>query len=95
MAAQCIRACEATPAAPSAAMAELAFADKLFLARMEAFVPLAVMLAGEGFATDGADEGALVGVGPEVRAEIVGAGEALGAETALKGGGVLLDAVAC
>ena len=54
---------------------------------------LAVVLAREGFAADGADEGALVGVGAQVGAEVVGAGEALGAEVALECGGVFLHAL--
>lgn len=51
----------------------------------------AVMLAGEGFAADGAYEGAFVGVGAEVRAEVIGSGEAFGAEGALEGRWVFLD----
>lgn len=56
-------------------------------------MPLSVVLAREGFAADGADEWSLVGVGSEMGAQVVGAGEALGAEGALEGGGVLLDAL--
>ena len=51
----------------------------------------AVVLAGEGFAADGAYEGSFVGVGAEVRAEVVGPGEAFGAEVALEGCWVFLD----
>lgn len=60
---------------------------------MQAFVAFAVVLAGEGFAADGADEGAFVGVGAEVGAEVVGSREAFGAEVALEGCGVFLYAL--
>lgn len=52
-----------------------------------------VVLPREGFAADGADEGPLVGVCSEMGAEVVGAGEALGAEGTLERGRVLLDAL--
>lgn len=90
---ECIGAGEAPTAAPLSALFQLAFADELLLAGVETFVALSVVLAREGFAADGADEGPLVGVGSEMGAEVVGAGEALGAEGALEGGGVLLDAL--
>lgn len=53
---------------------------------------LAVMLAGERFAAMITDEGALVGVGAQMRSQIVGTREALWAETALEGGRMLLCA---
>jgi len=52
----------------------------------------AVVLSREGFAADGAHEGALVRVRAEVRAKVVGAGEAFGAERALEVGWVFLHA---
>lgn len=54
---------------------------------------LAVVLAGKGFPADGADKGPLVGVGAQVRAKVVGAREAFGAEVTLKRCWVLLDAL--
>ena len=50
----------------------------------------AVVLAGEGFAADCADEWAFVGVRAQMGAEVVGAGEALRAESALECCGMLL-----
>ena len=92
VAAEGVRAREAASAAPLPALLELALADELLLARVQPLVALAVVLPREGFAADGADEGALVGVSAEMGAEVVGAREALGAERALEGGGVFLDA---
>ena len=85
---------EASAAAPDRAGLEVAFADELFLPGMQALVPLAVVLAGEGLAADCADEGALVGVRAEMGSEVVGAREALGAEVALESGRVFLYALA-
>lgn len=51
----------------------------------------AVVLAGEGFAADSAYEGAFVGMGAEMGAEVVGPGKAFGAEVALEGCWVFLD----
>ena len=93
MAAQRVGAGEPPAAAPVAACAQLAAADEFFLAGMETLVAFAVVLAGKGFAADGADEGAFVGVGAEMGAEVVGAREAFGAEVALEGGRVFLDAL--
>ena len=93
MAPQGVGAREASAAAPVAARAELAAADEFFFARVEPFVAFAVVLAREGFAADGADKGAFVGVGAEVGAKVIGAGEAFGAEVALEGCRVFLDAL--
>lgn len=93
MTAQGVGARKPAAAAPLAAGLELALADKLLLARVQALVSLAVVLSGKGLAADGADKGALVGVGSQVGAQVVGARESLGAQGALKGGGVLLHAL--
>ena len=53
----------------------------------------AIVLAGERFAADGADKGAFVGVSAEMGTEVIGTGKAFGAEVALKGCGVFLDAL--
>lgn len=93
MATEGVGAGEAATAAPGAAAgAEVAAADELLLAAVEALVAFAVVLAREGLAADGADEGPFVGVGAQVGAEVVGAREALGAEVALEGGRVFLHA---
>lgn len=63
MAAERVGAGETAAAAPGAAGAELAAADEFLLAAVEALVAFAVVLAREGFAADGADEGTFVGVG--------------------------------
>ena len=93
MPSQRIGTCKPPSTAPVPTCAKLAAADEFLLAAVQALVALAVVLAGKGFAADGADEGAFVGVGAEVGAEIVGAGEAFGAERALESGGVFLDAL--
>ena len=90
VAAQRICACEAPATAPGAGIGEVAFADEFLLAGVEAFVAFAIVLAGKGFATDGADEGPFVGVGAQMRAEVVGTSEAFGTKGALEGGGVFL-----
>jgi hypothetical protein len=71
---------------------EFAATDEFLFAGVEAFVAFAVVLACEGFAAYGADEGSFVCVRAEVGAEVVGAGEAFRTEVALEGGGVFLDA---
>ena len=93
MSAEGVGAREPSATAPVPACAELAAADEFFLARVEAFVAFAVVLAGEGFAADGADERAFVRVGAEVGAEVVGACEAFGAEVTLERCRVFLDAL--
>jgi hypothetical protein len=91
VAAESVGAGEAAVAAPGVAGLELASTDEFLLAAVEAFVAFAIVLAGEGFAADGADEGTLVGVGAQVGAEVVGTRESLGAETALVCGWVFLN----
>ena len=91
MSPQGVGAREAAPAAPVAPRAEFAAADEFLFAAVQALVPFAVVLSGKGLAADGADEGPLVGVRAQVRAEVVGACEAFGAEVALEGCGVFLD----
>lgn len=75
------------------AAAEIAFAYEFLLTAVKAFVPFSVVLTGEGFAAHGADEGALVGVGAKMGAQVVGPREAFGAEGALECGGMFLDAL--
>lgn len=60
---------------------------------MKSLVALAVVLSGEGFATDCAHERSFVGVSAKMRAQIVCPGEPFGAESALESGGMLLDAL--
>jgi hypothetical protein len=81
---------KATATAPVITVLELATANKLLLARVESLVTLAVMLAGEGFATMIANERTLVCMGPKMRAQIVSASETLRTETALESGRMLL-----
>lgn len=90
MTAQGVGAGEPAAAAPVAACAELAAADEFLLAAVEAFVPFAVVLAREGLAADGADEGPFVSVRAEVGAEVVSTCEPFGAQVALEGCGVFL-----
>ena len=93
MAAKGVGAGEAAAAAPLGAGLERAATNELLLARVQALVALAVVLARKGLAADGADKGPLVGVGAQVGAQVVGAREALRAEVALEGGRVLLGAL--
>jgi hypothetical protein len=79
MATQGVGAGEPTAAAPLASALEIALADELLLTRVQAFVALAVMLASKGFPAHRAYEGPLVRVRPEMRPEIIGSGESLGA----------------
>lgn len=52
---------------------------------------LAIVLAGEGFATDCTHEWSFVGVGAEMRAQVVCSSKPLRTQSALESGGVLLD----
>lgn len=90
MAAESVGAGEASPAAPVVAVFEVAAADELLLAGVQAFVALAVVLARECLAAHAADEGALVCVRAQMRPEVVGAGEALRTQSTLEGCWVLL-----
>lgn len=91
MAPQCIGTSEAAATAPRATGTEFAAADKFLFARVEAFMTFAIVLACEGLATDSADEGSFVGMSAKMRAEIVGAREAFGAESTLEGGRMFLN----
>jgi hypothetical protein len=62
VATESIGAGESAATTPTTAVFKVAFADKLFLARVQALVALAVVLASECFAADAAYERALVGV---------------------------------
>lgn len=93
MAAEGIGASEASAAAPLSALLQFTLADELLFARVQAFVALAVVLPREGFVAYGADERSLVGMCPEMRPQVVGAGESLGAEGALESSRVLLNAL--
>jgi len=57
---------ETAPATPLVPVLEYATADKLFLASVKTLMALAVVLTGERFAADVADEWALVGVSAQV-----------------------------
>lgn len=50
-----------------------------------------IVLACKGLATYGADEGSFVGMGAEMRAEVVGTREAFRAEITLEGGRMFLN----
>lgn len=81
---------EASATTPVAPGPELALADEFFLTAVQAFVALAIMLPRKRLAADGAHKGAFIGMCAQVRAEVVRAGKALGAERALEGGRVFL-----
>ena len=84
MAPQRVGARKAPPTAPRARVGQAALAHELLLARVQALVPLAVVLARESLAAHRTHERPLVSVGAQVRAEVVGAREAFGAEGALE-----------
>ena len=91
--AQGIGAGEASAAAPTLAHAEFAFADEFFLAAVETFVPLAVMLPRKRLPADGAHERPFVGVRAQVRPEVVCTGEALRTQGALERCRMFLDSL--
>lgn len=93
MAAEGVSASEASATAPLSALLQLALADKLLLTRMQALVPLPIVLPREGLTAYGTHEGPLIRVCSEMRSQVVGAGESLRAEGALEGGRVLLNAL--
>lgn len=76
---------------PLSATGELSTTDKLFLARVQPFMTLSIVLSSKGFSTNGADERPFVCVGAQVRPKIIGSGEALGTEVTLERGGMFLD----
>jgi hypothetical protein len=57
-------------------------------------VPFAIVLAREGFAADRAYEWSFVGVGTQMRPQVIRPGELLRAQSTLEGGGVFLDTAA-
>ena len=93
MPAQCVGTRETAAAAPLAALLELSLAHEFLLARVQALVTLSVVLARECLPAHRADERTLISVGAEMGAQVVGSGEALGAERALESSRVLLDAL--
>ncbi len=95
MATKSVRAREAAPATTAPACAQFTFANKLLLAAVQAFVALAVVLTRKCFPANGTYKGALVSVSAQVGAKVVCTCEALGAEVALEGGRVFLDALVC
>ena len=66
MPAQRVGTGEFSAAAPLSSRSEFPFADEPLFTAMQSFVPFAVMLAGKGFPTDGADERSLVRVRSEM-----------------------------
>lgn len=94
MAAKSVRTCKPPTATPLATSFEIAFANELLLTRVEALVSLSVMLTRKSFATDCTNEGPLVGMSPQVGAQVVGPCESLGAQCALESSRVLLDTLA-
>lgn len=93
VAAQSVSAGKAPPTTPAAAILEIAATHKLFLARVQPLVSLAVVLTGKGFAANTADKGTLVRVRAQMRPEVVCSSKALRTQRALKRGGVLLRAL--
>lgn len=79
MTTQGVSAGEPPAATPSLLALQAAETDVFLLARVQALVPLSVVLAREGFAADGADVRSFVRVCPQVRAQVVRAREAFGA----------------
>lgn len=93
MAPQRIGTRETSATTPVATGTELAFADEFFLAAVQAFVALAVMLTRKRLSADGAHKRPLIGMRAQVRAEVVRACKALGAERALEGGRMFLNSL--
>jgi hypothetical protein len=91
MAAKRVGSGKASAASPVVIVLQLPPTDKLLLARVETLVALAVVLTRKCLAAVAADKRSLVSVSPEMRAKVVGACEALGAEAALECGRVLLS----
>ncbi len=77
MTSQRVGAREPSPAAPMPAGPEIALAHKLLFATMQALVSLSIVLPGERLTADRADKGTLVGMSPQMGAEVVSAGESL------------------
>jgi hypothetical protein len=63
---QGISASKPSPATPLAPNFEITLANKLLLARVQTFVPFAVVLSGKGLSTDSAYKGTFVGVGSQM-----------------------------
>ena len=84
---------ESPATTPIVAILEMASANKLFLAGVQAFVSLPVVLAGKSFSTNAAHKRTLIRVRAQMRAKIVRPSEALRAKSTLKCCGVLLCAL--
>lgn len=93
MPSQSISSSESSPATPLRRTLQHTATNKFLLPTMQAFVSFAIVLARESFLADGADERSFIRVCAQMRAEIVSSCETFGAESALKCGGVFLDAV--
>lgn len=91
MPAKSIRTGESPAATPLASNLEITLAYKLLLARVQTLVSLAIVLSGKSFAADGTHKRSLVSVCSQVRAQVIGASESLGAESALERGRMLLN----
>lgn len=76
---------ESPTTSPLSTSLEVTFADKFLLSRMETLVSFPVVLASKSLATYSAHKGSLVGVCPQMGAQVVSACETLGAQRALEG----------
>ena len=85
-----ISASKAAVAAPVAALLEVALADELFLAGVQAFVTLAIVLTCESLVTDCAHEWSLVCMRAEVRSQVISTSKSLRTEGTLESSWVLL-----
>ena len=94
MSSESVGAGEFPAAAPGTTDGEIAAADEFLFTGMEALVSLPVVLARERFAAHGTHKRSFVGVGAEMRSEVVRSREAFGAEATLESGRVFLNAFA-
>ena len=90
MPAESVGASEPAVAAPVATLLEVALADELLFAGVEAFMALAIVLTRESLATDCAHKRSLVCMRAEMRSQVVSTSKSLRTERALESCWVLL-----
>lgn len=90
MSSESIGAGEAPIAAPVPALLEIAFADELLLAGVEAFVTLTIVLTCKSLATDCAHEWSLICMCAEVRSQVISTSKSLRTDGTLESSWVLL-----
>lgn len=90
MTAQGVGTSETATAAPLSAPREIPATDKFLFPGMQTLMSLPIVLARKGFAADGAHKRSLIGMGPQVGAQVVRPRKALRTKMTLESGRMFL-----